>query len=129
MYASVTFNTNTYSSLKSSGNLDMFDPWLQKELLELNELQQVYYSSTVLDIRSYLDQLNFYNQKFPFNDPGHIDPDSKLSDVIWSGARFRDLGIDLNSIVALKLVVDQEAISLLLIIQEKTIGILKRLAE
>ncbi len=129
MYASVTFNTNTYLSLKSSGNLDMFDPWLQKELLELNELQQVYYSSTVLDIRSYLDQLNFYNQKFPFNDPGHIDPDSKLSDVIWSGARFRDLGIDLNSVVALKLGVDQEAISLLLIIQEKTIGILKRLAE
>ncbi len=127
MYAGVTFNTSTYRSLGSTGNLGMLDQWLQKSLLELNELQQEYSASMNLDVRSYLDQLNFYTQKYPFNDQGHIDPDSKLSDVIWEGAQFRQLGIDLNSIVAYKLVIDQSSIDLLLELQEKNRAILEEL--
>ena len=127
IYAGVTFNISTYTSLGSTGNLGLLDPWLQKILLELNELQQEYSNSINLDVQSYLYQLNVYNQKFPFNDSGHIDPDSKLSDVIWEGARFMELGIDLNSIVALKLVTDQDAIRHLIVIQKKALDILEGL--
>jgi len=127
IYANVAFNISTYTSLGSTGNLSLLDPWLQKNLLELNELQQEYSINIGLDVRSYVELLNFYTQKYPFNDQGHIDPDSKLSDVIWEGAQFRQLGIDLNSIVAYKLVIDQSSIDLLLELQEKNRAILKEL--
>lgn len=127
MYASVTFNTSTYTSLGLTDNLSLLDPGLQKNLLELNELQQGYSNNIGLDVRSYVELLNFYTQKYPFNAQGHIDPDSKLSDVIWEVAQFRQLGNDLNSIVAYKLVIDQLSIGLLLELLEKNKEILEEL--
>jgi hypothetical protein len=79
IYATAIFNSNTFTILRSTGDLNYFDPWLQKKLVALNELHQEYYNSVQADVRSYLDQATFYNQKYPFNDKGHINPSSKLS--------------------------------------------------
>ena len=127
MYADISFNRNTFVGLQSTAKLGMLEPWLQEHLLELNELQLDYDRSIGGDTRMYLDQTMFYNQSYPFNDKGHVESDSKLADAIWEGAQFKELGIALNSVVAFKLVVDQEAISLLEDLQTKTLYILKEL--
>jgi len=127
IYATATFNNNTFTSLRSTGDLNYFDPWLQKKLVALNELHQDYYNSVQVDVGSYLDQATFYNQKYPFNDKGHINPSSKLSEDIWQSAGYVELGAYLNGLIAIKFVTELDAINKLLVIREYTMGILEKL--
>ena len=127
IYTNISFNRNTLTSLQSTGKLGILEPWLQNDLLELNAMHQAYRNDTESDVRSFLDQLNVYNTKYPFPDYGHIDPDSRLSEVIWNEVKFRELAIDLNSIVALKYVSDLPCIAHLNRIQKKSKEILAKL--
>jgi len=129
IYATAIFNSNTFTSLRSTGNLNYFDPWLQKKLVALNELHQDYYNSVQVDVKSYLDQTIYYGQKYPFNDKGHIDPSSKLSEDIWQNAQYEELGAYLNGLIAIKFVTELDAINKLLVIRDFTRGILEKLDE
>jgi len=129
IYGHATFSSNTFTSLKSTGDFNYLNPWLQGKLLALNELHQDYYSSVQLDVRNYLDQTVYYGQKYPFNDKGHINPSSKLSTDIWQRAQYVELGAFLNGLIGIKFATENDAINKLLIIKEFTRGILEKLEE
>jgi len=128
-FAQVTFNTNTFTSLRSTGNLSTLERWLQKDILELHELQQTNTRDVEVLIRSYNDQITFFNQKYPFSGNEHIRPYSKLSNAIWNSAQFADLGALLNGLIAIKLVTEQYGMGQLKNIQEITKDIMKKLEE
>jgi hypothetical protein len=129
IYAQATFNNNTFTSLRSTGDFNYLNPWLQGKLLALNELHQKYYNSVQVDVRNYLDQTVYYSQKYPFNDKGHINPSSKLSTDIWQSAQYVELGAFLNGLIGIKFVTEYDAINKLLIIKEFTREILEKLDE
>jgi len=62
IYATAIFNSNTFSSLRSTGDFNYLNPLLQSQLLALNELHQGYYSSVQVDVKNYLDQTIYYSQ-------------------------------------------------------------------
>ena len=70
--------------------------------MELNSLKENYNLQTRADVGIYLDNTIQYTRKYPFSDVGHIDPDSKLADVIWEQATLVDLGRELNSLIGVK---------------------------
>jgi len=127
IYATASFNSNTLSSLKSTGDFNYLHPWLQEKLLALNELHQEYYTSVQVDVKNYLDQTIYYSQKYPFNDRGHINPSSKLSEDIWNSADYVELGAFLNGLIGIKFVTEYDAINKLQRINKFTREILERL--
>jgi hypothetical protein len=129
IYAQATFNNNTFTSLRSTGDFNYLNPWLQGKLLALNELHQKYYNSVQVDVGTYLDQTIYYSQKYPFNDKGHINPSSKLSADIWQSAQYVELGAFLNGLIGIKFVTEYDAINKLLVIREFTRDILEKLED
>jgi len=80
-----------------------------------------------VDVKNYLDQTIYYSQKYPFNDRGHINPSSKLSEDIWNSADYVELGAFLNGLIGIKFVTEYDAINKLQRINKFTREILERL--
>jgi hypothetical protein len=102
IFSEVTFNNNTHKSLLSTGELKILPEDLQDKLMELNSLQENYKLGTRADVDIYLQNTIAYSRKYPFNDAGHMDPDSRLADLIWDQATLADLGRELNSLIGVK---------------------------
>lgn len=122
-----TFNDNTFQSLMSTGNLNILDRRLQENILTINEIHKAYISRTNLNASAYVDQLISYVRKYPLSDFGNISPNSKLADSIWKKAQYEELGVSLNSIIAIRNVTNLYAIEQINEIQQKTKEILTRL--
>ena len=102
IFTQVAFHNNTYNSLLATGELKKLPESLQDRLMELNSLKENYNLQTRADVGIYLDNTIQYTRKYPFSDVGHIDPDSRLADVIWEQATLVDLGRELNSLIGVK---------------------------
>lgn len=102
IFTQVAFHNNTYNSLLATGELKKLPESLQDRLMELNSLQEYYSLQTRADVGIYLDNTIQYTRKYPFSDVGHINPDSKLAEIIWEQATLADLGKELNSLIGVK---------------------------
>ena len=126
LYVNITFNDNTFQSVLSTGNLNILDPWMQKEIMNLNEMHKSHIARTELNAGAYVNQIIAYARKYPLKDYGNISPDSKLAETIWGKAKFDELGTFLNALLAIRNVANLYTIDQLQIIQKKTGNILLR---
>ena len=98
----VSFNNNTYVSLQATGALNSIPEDLRNTLQELNTLQLDYTRQCEADENLYLNQTILYGNNYPFNDIGHIAPDSHLADMIWAAAGFEQLASAFNALIGVK---------------------------
>lgn len=127
LHFNTSFNNNTLQSLMSTGNLNILDRWIQKDILELNEMHETYIARTNLNSKGYVDQIIVYARKYPLKDYGNISPKSKLADEIWRKVQFSELGSQFNALLAIRNVTNLNAIEQLKEIHEKTSDIIERL--
>ena len=122
-----TFNDNTIQSLMSTGSLNIMDRWIQEDILTLNEIHKTYISRTNLNLTAYVNQLTAFARNYPLRDFGNLHPNSKLADAIWKKAQFEELGVSLNSIIAIRNVTNSYALDQINEILKKTKEVLNRL--
>jgi len=111
LHVNATFNDNTFTSLLSTGSLNILNKWMQDELLQINELHDANISRTQLNSGAYVSQVTAFARKYPLPDYGNISPHSKLADAIWQKAEFEELGVYLNALLSIRNVTNLYAIN------------------
>jgi hypothetical protein len=109
IYGAISFNDNTFNSMRATGYFSKLDNPLQKALIELNEMKRKYESSLGGDIRTYVDLAASFSSKYPFKIIG-IDTESELSDKIWNNTDLVGLGVAMNGLLSLKRIIEKDAI-------------------
>ena len=102
IHLGISFQKNTVTSLLSTGKISLLPREIQQSLLYLSALQNEYHQQCSDDVGIYLDNTIYYSRKYTFRDDGHIDPNSKLANVIWANATLAELGAEFNGLIGVK---------------------------
>ena len=133
IYGDISFNKNALNSLRSTGYFSSLENWLQKDLIEISELEENY-EPVRSDIANYVDILTLDAHHYPWNldtfkYPGiaSINPDTKLIKEIWKHANFVELGAYMTTLFQAKSVVQLECTDQLQEIQNHIVATLQKL--
>ncbi|WP_298536120.1 DUF6090 family protein [uncultured Algibacter sp.] len=108
-YPDNSVNNNTYTTLTSTGNMDLLDPWLSDALLVLNNNQEQSIKIIDVNINLHLSALANYIQKYnpikgkPFlMGTDLFESYGPLDDYIWDNANDIDLISEFTGILTSK---------------------------
>jgi len=129
IHVNSAFNNNTFKSILSTGSLNILDTWIQDELLQINEMHDANILRTQLNSGAYISQVTAFARKYPLSDYGNISSNSKLAEAIWHKAELEELGVNLNSMLAIRNVTNLYAINQLNEILNETYEFLYRISD
>ena len=96
------FNNNTFIALRNSGNYDLFDSGLKRELIDLNSVQEEYIRWLVYSTRTYLDTMNEYLRSTPIGAGGlSVFPEHILNEL-WANIDFNHYILTMNAMILQK---------------------------
>ncbi|MDT0558299.1 DUF6090 family protein [Ichthyenterobacterium sp. W332] len=96
------FNNTTYESMKTSGQLNVLDELLKKQLYELYILQNVGRESYISSRNDYFDEIENIVASYPIPVPFSFIKKSPHNEFLWDNLNKKDLLLKLNSWGSLK---------------------------
>ena len=96
------FNNTTYESMKTSGQLDVLDESLKKQLYELYILQNTSLETYIASRDDYFDEIENIVASYPIPVPFSFIKKSPHNEFLWDNLDKKDLLLKLNSWGSLK---------------------------
>ena len=109
IYGGISFNDNTINSPIAADMLSLVESTFRSDIVELNELKRMYTTQIVSDIAIYVQRASTFSQQYPFNAPGHMIPDTYLSQQIWEQSNWVELGAAMNGLYGFKYAIELRA--------------------
>lgn len=96
------FNNTTYESMKTSGQLDILDESLKKQLYELYILQNISHETYITTRDDYFDEIETIVASYPIPVPFSFIKKSPYNQFLWDNLDRKDVLLKLNSWRSLK---------------------------
>ena len=122
------YNTNSFNLLISSGNIDLFDKNLRKEIMELNRLQDYEKQVSISNKTIYFENVANISRRYPvYNKSDGFS--EKITDKAWKSIHLETLYIDVINFYSFRRYMSDRYIQLTDNIQEQTKKVIALLNE